>query len=167
MQSQWGCTTSCNTSTPQGPMPGCCLWTSARRSTPSSQKSSSPKLTQLTVPTSTCQWITHFLIDRKQQVRLGQPTSSTRSVSTGAPQGCVLSPLPSPLYTNDCTSRDPSVKLKLADDTSVIARIRDNDESAYRREVEQLVLWCGRNNLELNTLKTVEMTVDFRRSPPA
>ena len=39
--------------------------------------------------------------------------------------------------------------------------IRDDDESAYRREVEQLALWCGRNNLELNTLKTVEMTVDF------
>src|SRR4029434_5777125 len=50
-------------------------------------------LTQLTVPASTCQWITNFLIDRKQQVRLGETTSSTRSVSTGAPQGCVLSPL--------------------------------------------------------------------------
>jgi len=49
----------------------------------------------------------------------------------------------------------------------VLGLIRDDDESAYRREVEQLVLWCGRNNLELNTLKTVEMTVDFRRSPPA
>ena len=126
------------------------------------------KLTQLTVPASTCQWITNFLIDRKQQVRLGETTSSTRSVSTGAPQGCVLSPLLFSLYTNDCTSGDPSVKLlKFADDTSVIGLIRDDDESAYRREVEQLVLWCGRNNLELNTLKTVEMTVDFRRSPPA
>src|SRR4029434_1230878 len=85
------------------------------------------KLTQLTVPASTCQWITNFLIDRKQQVRLGEITSSTRSVSTGAPQGCVL-----PL---DCTSGDPSVKLlKFADDTSVIGLIRDDDESAYRRE---------------------------------
>ncbi|XP_060943815.1 ribonuclease inhibitor-like, partial [Limanda limanda] len=52
-------------------------------------------------------------------------------------------------------------------DTSVIGLIKNNDESAYRQEVEQLALWCGRNNLELNTLKTVEMTVDFRRSPPA
>ncbi len=28
-------------------------------------------------------------------------------------------------------------------------------------------VWCSLNNLELNTLKTVEMIVDFRRNPPA
>ncbi|XP_060793488.1 uncharacterized protein LOC132896569 [Neoarius graeffei] len=56
--------------------------------------------------------------------------------------------------------------LKFADDTTVIGLIRDGDKSAYRREAERLVCWCSQNNLELNTLKTVEMTVDFRRSPP-
>ena len=70
------------------------------------------------------------------------------------------------LYTNDCTSGDSTVKLlKYADDTTVIGLIRDGDESAYRQEVEQLVHWCSQNHLELNPLKTVEMTVDFRRNP--
>ncbi len=77
------------------------------------------KLTQLSVPTSVCQWINSFLI--QQLVRLGKFSSSTRTTSTGAPQGCILSPLLFSLYTNDCTSKDPSVKLlKFADDTTLI-----------------------------------------------
>ncbi len=44
--------------------------------------------------------------------------------------------------------------------------IKDGDESANRQEVEQLTFWCILNDLELNTLKTVEMIVDFRMNPP-
>ncbi len=128
----------------------------------------SDKLTQLSVPTYICQWITSFLTDRQQLVRLGKLTSRTLTISTGAPQGCVLSPLLFSLYTNDCTSKDSSVKLlKFADDTTVIGLIKDSDKSAYRQEIEQLSVWCSLNSLELNTLKTVEMIVDFRRNPPA
>uniref|UniRef100_A0A8C9W7S9 Reverse transcriptase domain-containing protein n=1 Tax=Scleropages formosus TaxID=113540 RepID=A0A8C9W7S9_SCLFO len=126
------------------------------------------KLSQLSVPTSICQWITNFLTDRQQIVRLGKFSSETRTISTGAPQGCVLSPLLFSLYTNDCTAKDPSVKLlKFADDTTLIGLIRNGDESAYRQEVQELAVWCSHNNLELNTLKTVEMIVDFRRNTSA
>ncbi|KAL0161673.1 hypothetical protein M9458_045398 [Cirrhinus mrigala] len=127
-----------------------------------------PKLTQLCVPTSICQWVTSFLTDWQQLVKLGKFSSSIRTISTGAPQGSVLSPLLFSLYTNDCTSKDPSVKLlRFADDTTVIGLIHDDDESAYRQEVIDLAVWCSHNNLELNTLKTVELIVDFRRNPPA
>ncbi len=116
------------------------------------------KLTQLSVPTSICQWITSFLTDRKY-------TSSTRTISTGAPQGCVLSPLLFSLYTNEYTSKDISVKLlKLEDDTTLIGLIQDGDESSYRQEVKELAVCCSLTNLELNTLKTVDMIVDFRRN---
>ncbi len=36
-----------------------------------------PKLTQLSVPTSICQWINSFLTDRQQLVRLGKISSRT------------------------------------------------------------------------------------------
>ena len=44
------------------------------------------------------------------------------------------------------------------------SRVAKGTHSAYSRTAAGAT---GRNNLELNTLKTVEMTVDLRRSPPA
>ncbi|KAK3531933.1 hypothetical protein QTP86_001271 [Hemibagrus guttatus] len=90
------------------------------------------KLFQLNVPDSMCSWITDFLTDRRQFMRLG-----THSFKL----------------------------LKFADDTTLIGFISDGDESAYRGEMDRLVSWCSMNNLELNSLKTVEMIVNFRKNP--
>ncbi|KAK3516018.1 hypothetical protein QTP70_001751 [Hemibagrus guttatus] len=53
--------------------------------------------------------------------------------------------------------------IKFADDTTVIGLISDNDETSYRAEVQHLVAWCADNNLLLNTSKTKELIIDFRR----
>jgi len=75
-------------------------------------------------------------------------------------------PLLFSLHTNDCTAKDPSVKLlKIADDTTVICLIHNGNESAYRLEVDQLTVLCSHNFLELNMLKTVEMIVESGVTP--
>lgn len=89
-------------------------------------------------------------------------TSSTLTLSTRAPQGCVLSPLLYSLYTSDCTfTSNSNTLVKFADDTVVV--LITNDERAYLGEVENLTAWCQANNLSLNVLKTKEMIVDFGR----
>ncbi len=74
-------------------------------------------------------------------------------------------------FTNDKTPSPSTVEnQQLADDLNVFCcrfEKKNGDESAYRQEVKELAVWCSLNNLELNTLKTVEMIVDFRRNPPA
>ncbi len=81
----------------------------------------------------------------------------------------MLSPLLFTLLTYDCSARHPSCHIvKFSDDTAVVGRITNNDESEYREEVEHLMQWCRGNNLCINVKKTKEIVVDFRRDrrPP-
>ncbi len=119
-----------------------------------------PKLQTLGLNRSLCSWILDFLTGRSQVVRMGNNTSSSLILNTGAPQGCVLSPLLYSLYTHDCTATHSSnVIVKFADDTTVIGLITDNDETAYREEVSTLTKWCQPLNID----KTKELVVDIRR----
>ncbi len=123
------------------------------------------KLNLLGLNASLCNWILDFLTGRPQSVRVDCKTSSTTTLSTGAPQGCVLSPLLFTLLTHDCIAKFSSNHIiKFADDTTVVGLISNNDETPYREEVAQMVEWCGANNLSLNVSKTNEVVMDFRRN---
>ncbi|KAI3354737.1 hypothetical protein L3Q82_004570 [Scortum barcoo] len=123
------------------------------------------KLRDLGLNSALCDWILNFLTGRPQAVRMGSTTSSTLTLNTGAPQGCVLSPLLYSLFTHDCVATHSSntIVIKFADNTTVIGLITGDDETAYREEVRALTSWCQDNNLHLNVSKTKELIVDFRR----
>ena len=118
----------------------------------------------MSIPVSICNWLLDFLLNRPQYVKLDNVLSSTKVLNTGAPQGCVLSPLLYSLFTNDCRCNDASVKMvKFADDTTVTGLISNCDETAYRKEIQSLINWCENNNLILNPSKTKEMIIDYRK----
>ncbi|KAK1785609.1 hypothetical protein P4O66_018974 [Electrophorus voltai] len=106
------------------------------------------KLSLLGLNTSLCNWILYFLTGRPQSVRIGSSTSNTTTLSTGAPQGSVLSPLLFTLLTHVCAAM-PSWNhiIKFTDDMTVVDPINKDNESAYREEVRELVSWCEVNNL--------------------
>ncbi|XP_072769512.1 uncharacterized protein [Nerophis lumbriciformis] len=106
------------------------------------------KLDTLGLPPLTNAWIRDFLTDRPQNVRLGPHLSSSRTLSIGSPQGCVLSPLLYCLYTHDCSpAHSDNLTVKFADDTTVVGLISRGDEAAYREEVLKLTAWSSENNL--------------------
>ncbi|KAI3358148.1 hypothetical protein L3Q82_003149 [Scortum barcoo] len=122
------------------------------------------KLDKLGLSTSLCNWLLDFLSQRPQAVRVGNNISSSITLSTGAPQGCVLSPLLFTLLTHDCTPTHSSNHLvKFADDTTLVGLITKGDETHYRKEVQLLTRWCKDNNLLLNVSKTKEIVVSFQR----
>ncbi|KAK1791977.1 hypothetical protein P4O66_001747 [Electrophorus voltai] len=123
------------------------------------------KLSLLGLNTSLCNWILDFLTGRPQSVWIGSSTSNTTTLSAGALQGSVLSPLLFTLLTHDCAAMHSwNHIIKFADDTTVVGLINKDNESAYREEVRELVSWCKVNKLYLNVDKTKEMVVDFRRA---
>ena len=71
-------------------------------------------------------------------VSVGNNTSFTIILNTGAPQGETPTPM-------------------------VVGPITDNDETAYREEVRDLAVWCQDNNLSFNMSKTKELIVDNRK----
>ncbi len=97
-------------------------------------------------------WI--FLQNRTQVVKINHTLSSLKTISVGAPQGCVLSPLLYSVYTNDCVSHCNSVQIfKFADDTTLIGLITNDNESDYRREVSTLFDWSCTHNFEVECPK--------------
>ncbi|KAI3364046.1 hypothetical protein L3Q82_010878 [Scortum barcoo] len=124
------------------------------------------KLTTLGLSLTLCNWVLDFLTDRPQSVRIHDFSSSSITLSTGSPQG--LCAEPPPVHPAHITTAQRYILscliVKFADDTAVVGRIANNDESDYRQEVEHLEGWCRQNNLCINVVKkTKEMIVDFRR----
>jgi hypothetical protein len=93
-------------------------------------------------------------------LRVGNNISTPPILNTGAPQGCVFSPLLYSLFIHDCVAMHTSNSIiKFADDTTVVGLITNNDEAASREEVRALGVWCQEKNLSLNFNKTKEMIV--------
>ena len=127
------------------------------------------KLYNLNINKYVISWILEYLSNRPQFVYVNGKTSNKLITNTGAPQGCVISPVLFTLYTNDCQSNSAVCNplLKFADDTSLLGLISDKNETLYRSEVTNFVQWCEANHLELNVNKTKEMIIDFRKKDNA
>ncbi|KAF7651137.1 hypothetical protein LDENG_00115760 [Lucifuga dentata] len=67
-------------------------------------------------------------------------SSNTLTLYTGAPQGCVLSPLLYFLYT--VWQHTTNSIVKSADDTVGVGLISHSSDRVYLDQVDNLSLWC-------------------------
>ena len=122
------------------------------------------KLRTLNVSPILCKFILDFLTNREQRIRINDIILSTvLSISTCAPQCCVLSAVLFIVYTHELRSCFKNCHLiKYADDTVIVGLISNNDESEYNDQISEVVQWCKAHNMLLNATKTKELIFDFR-----
>ena len=88
-------------------------------------------------------WLKSYLTGRKQQVVIEGAKSSWLSVTSGVPQGSILSPLLFLLYINDMPDVVSFCSISLfADDAKCFFKIRSlNDCVLLQQDIESLLMW--------------------------
>jgi hypothetical protein len=120
------------------------------------------------LPSSFILWCCNFLQLRTQRVKLMNVLSSSRSVTSGVPQGSLLSPY---LFSSHMSSLLPASShakiFKYADDVLIFCPIFKNDdvESIFHIESCHLKSWCDENGLTVNESKTNVMLVNKGYKP--
>ena len=87
-------------------------------------------------------WLTHFIVGRKQRVSFRGHFSPWTMVTSGVPQGSVLGPVLFLAYMNDITTGVRSNMRLFADDSKVYRIIYDeNDEKQLQCDLNTLQKW--------------------------
>ena len=76
-------------------------------------------------------WISSFLMGRKQQVILEGSCFSWSEVASGVPQGSVLGPLLFLIYVNDLPDAIKSEAKLFADDTKLYRSVSSSEDAAF------------------------------------
>lgn len=106
-------------------------------------------------------WIADYLSNRQQFVYFNKESSPYSAITSGVPQGAILSPTLFNLYISELKPiSDRAIMIKYADDF-VLIFIHTNspfDELILAAEVKNISTWCNANGITLNLTKSERMT---------
>lgn len=125
------------------------------------------KLERLGIRGLVLDWLSNYLKDRKQFVKLGDYTSDCLDIECGVPQGSVFGPKLFILYINDiCKVSDQLKFVFFADDTNIFGFGQNLEQllDLITSEFGKIKQWFDKNKLSLNLSKTKFMIFDNSKS---
>ena len=111
------------------------------------------------VPAHIVRWLAAFLLDRQQQVKIGNIYSRTGSPNGGVPQGTLSGPKCILLYINDLETHVPL--FKYVDDSTLFEICNTNEISEIQESIDKAADWTSMNCMKINSKKSKEMIVSF------
>ena len=117
------------------------------------------KLQDIGASTSVIDWFRSYLSNRTQVVRVNTKTSDPLPLTSGVPQGSILSPMLFGVYVNDLPSTPKHCLVEsCVDDTKLYMSFQPHDSgnivAALNEDLVSIRNWCFENGLLLNPDKT-------------
>ena len=111
-------------------------------------------------------WFTSYLENRKQRVIVNGKCSEWCRVTSGTPEGGVISALCFALYINDLPLEMSSRVLLYADDAKLYKKVScQSDADILQKDLEKLCQWSKTWKLVLNPSKCKSFTMTLKRNP--
>ena len=111
-------------------------------------------------------WITYFLLNRKQRVSVNGALSGITYVAFGVPQGSVLGPILFLLYINDINETVPSSIRVFAYDIIIYSKINLNiDHQILQTDLTELEKWSDKWQMQFNLSKCVHLSITNKTKP--
>ena len=106
-------------------------------------------------------WISAFLTNRQQAVKVGEITSEWRTIKGGIPRGTKLGVILFAVMTNDLIVDCMPLRIKFVDDTTALEIIPRNSISLLNHVATDVHEFSSTQNMKLNPGKCKEMFINF------
>ena len=111
----------------------------------------------------------NYLHSRQQFVSINNYNSSFKHIQIGVSQGSILGPLLFLVYINNLPNATSSKPRLFADDTCFV--LSNSFPSLLERdcnlEMQNLIIWCYANKLQINTQESFVLTVPLKLTSPS
>lgn len=117
------------------------------------------KLQLYGLPSHIIRWMATFLLDRTQQVKIGNEYSHPGHPNGGVPQGTLSGPKCFLVYINDLET--PVPLYKYIDDSTLFEVCDRKGVSVIQESVDVAAKWTEQNDMKINLGKSKEMIICF------